>query len=292
LSIAVILAAGIAPGIFWLWFFIRGRTYNPNPRRLVALTFALGALSTLPVLAVYVTIHELGLVDLDLPEDLSAKAGTAASLMFFVVGPVEEFFKFMAVRLGPFRSLHFDEPADGLVFGAAASLGFATLENITYAWQYGPEVMIVRGPVSTVAHVVFGSFWAVALARTRMERRGTGLVAPGLVAAALAHGAFNFFAVTGYGWVSVLMVIAGGFWVARLFRWGQSVSPYRLRRNVPKLSCPYCGATFRAGAEVCDRCGSSLKGVSGEATCGNCGTVSRPGARFCSNCGDRFVELK
>ena len=62
--------------------------------------------------------------------------------MLAIVGPVEETSKFLAIRLAVYRSLHFEEPMDGLVYGAAASLGFASLENLIYVLSYGPEVMI------------------------------------------------------------------------------------------------------------------------------------------------------
>ncbi len=285
MSAAVILVAAIAPGIFWLWFFLRGRSYNPNPRRLIASTFFLGLLSTVPA-----AIMEAVLIQ-DAPDDFEFAAGAAASIMFLVVGPVEELSKFMAVRLGAFRSLHFDEPLDGLIFSTAASLGFATLENVFYAFQYGPEVMIARGPLSTLGHVVFGSFWGGALALRQRNPKLRYAPLAGLVVAAGAHGAFNFTVVTGYAWVSVLMVVAGGFWTARLFTWGQRVSPFRLRRNVPKLTCPHCGGSFRMGAQRCERCASPVASVQSPITCARCATVNRPDARFCTSCGDRFVRL-
>lgn len=51
----------------------------------------------------------------------------------------------------------FDEPGDGLVYSTAASLGFASLENLFYIVQFGPAVMILRAPLSTAGHVVFGA---------------------------------------------------------------------------------------------------------------------------------------
>ena len=89
--------------------------------------------------------------------EIGAGAGLAAAAMamLFVVGPVEETSKFLAVRLGAFRSLYFDEPRDGLVYAVAASLGFASLENLVYILQFGPEVMVGRAPLSTLAHVIF-----------------------------------------------------------------------------------------------------------------------------------------
>ena len=89
--------------------------------------------------------------------------------MTFVVGPVEELCKFAAVRLGPYRSLYFDEPVDGLVYASAASLGFASLENLFYVLEYGPEVMIAP-PLSTVGHLVF--VWGFALGQYCFKRKG------------------------------------------------------------------------------------------------------------------------
>ena len=42
------LLLAFAPGIFWLWFFVRKDIYRPEPKRLLALTFFLGMVSTIP----------------------------------------------------------------------------------------------------------------------------------------------------------------------------------------------------------------------------------------------------
>ena len=144
-----------APGLFWLWFFVRGRTYRPKPRRLLVYAFVLGMLFTAPAAALEAAL--LWGTDIRVGASLAA----AAAAMLFVVGPVEELSKFMAVRLGPYRSLYFEEPRDGLVYAVAASLGFASVENLVYILSFGPEVMVGRAPFSTLAHVIFGSFWGV-----------------------------------------------------------------------------------------------------------------------------------
>ena len=135
-------------------------------------------------------------------QDVEIAAGTdlatAAAAMLFVVGPAEEVSKFLAVRLGPYRSLYFDEPRDGLVYAAAASLGFASLENLFYILSFGPEVMIGRAPVSTLAHVIFGSFWGYGLGMQAQEgRRARRLwLWATLAVAAAVHGVFNILVFT------------------------------------------------------------------------------------------------
>ena len=158
--IGLVLAIGIAPGIFWLWMFTRNRRHRPRPARLLIFTFLAGGLVTAPAAG----IEWLFLRDES--EDTLATISTLAIAMFAVVGPVEETLKFAAVRFGVFRSRYFEEPVDGLIYAAAAGLGFASVENVFYALQFGPEIMIVRGPISTLAHVVFASIWGLALSRS------------------------------------------------------------------------------------------------------------------------------
>ena len=45
---------------------------------------------------------------------------------------LEEFFKWFIVYYTAYLHFHFDEPYDGIVYGASVSLGFATTENILY----------------------------------------------------------------------------------------------------------------------------------------------------------------
>ena len=178
-----------APGLFWLWFYLRRDAYRPAPRRLIAVTFGLGCLSTIPA-----GIIEFIFLGDSLLEEGGGLGGVAAG-MLFVVGPVEEACKFAVVRLKPYRSLYFDEPMDGLVYAAAASLGFASLENLFYVLEFGPEVMIVRAPVSTVSHLVHGSIWGYALGLHQASGyRRSMLVAASLVLAAFIHAIFNILA--------------------------------------------------------------------------------------------------
>lgn len=68
------------------------------------------------------------------PSMLGPLGALVGTVLFFylVVGPVEESVKLLAVRLYPFRDDSFDAVIDGAVYGAAAGLGFATIENALY----------------------------------------------------------------------------------------------------------------------------------------------------------------
>ena len=271
------------PGIFWLWFFAKRHVYRPAPKRLIALTFFLGMVSTIPAAIINGVFLDESLLD-----DRSTTLASVAVGMLFVVGPAEETCKFLAVRLFAFRSLYFDEPFDGLVYAAAASLGFASLENLFYILQFGPEVMIGRAPLSTLAHVIFGSFWGYALgSRVRKESGGVIVVAAGIAAAAVVHGFFNVtlfvFPLGGLPLVGV-----GLWWVLSRFSWARRVSPFRYKRNYPRVACPVCRQRISIVNRYCSFCGASAGRPSGDLHCSHCGNANRNDAGFCTKCGDRL----
>ncbi len=217
--------------------------------------------------------------------------GAFAASMLFVVGPVEEVSKFAAARLGAYRSMYFEEPLDGLVHGVAASLGFATLENMLYMLQFGPEILIVRGPLTTLAHVVFGASWGYALGlyiQQPSRRRRLALVL-GIAGAAIIHGLFNI-TVTFVPLLSLLLIALGMAWTLSRFDWGLKVSPFRYRRNYPLITCQSCGELIRATSHYCRFCGSVTNGTSESLICGQCSAANRSDASFCVQCGDRFVS--
>ncbi|MFC7234595.1 PrsW family intramembrane metalloprotease [Halosegnis marinus] len=153
------------------------------------------------------------------------------TVVFFyvVVGPVEEAVKLLAVRLYAYRDDRFDAVVDGAVYGAAAGLGFATIENALYitrqlnaagaggeaaallgvgggvAWlaQFGGLQQLVAqgGQITTVralagpGHVIYSAFAGYYLGLAKFNREDAGpIVVKGLVIAAFIHGTYNVLA--------------------------------------------------------------------------------------------------
>ncbi|MXY93851.1 MAG: PrsW family intramembrane metalloprotease [Caldilineaceae bacterium SB0664_bin_27] len=278
-----LVIASFAPGLFWLWFFLRHDKIRPEPRRLIALTFLLGCISTLPAGLGNYLFGANSLLE-GSPNFISV-----VTAMTLVVGPVEELCKFGAVRLGPYRSLYFDEPVDGLVYASAASLGFASLENLFYVWQYGPAVMLLRAPLSTVGHLVFGSIWGYALGQYYISGgRKRSLLFGSLALAAGAHALFNVL-VFSFPLGAVALVILGGIWSFRAIRKGDRHSPFRFRRNYPRIICDSCGAAMSTFNSFCTRCGAPRAEGKSTILCSNCGKPNRADAAFCTSCGDQFL---
>ncbi len=278
-----ILIAALTPSIFWLWFFTRFKAYRPRPRSIIIITFFLGMLLTIPAL-----LLEFLLIP------ISSSIGTLAAF-YFIVGPVEELSKYIAVRLRASGSLYFEEPRDGLIYAAAASFGFATIENIFYISQFGTEVIFIRGPLSTLAHFVFGSVWGLAMGMSVQGKvpRWVPLLL-GVPIAAFLHGSFNILVSIDSIWgtpAAISLISAGAVLVIAMFKWANFVSPFRSRRNNPLSICSICKSTGRFAKE-CTSCGASQSEFAGKIICSFCGHSTTSQDHFCGRCGDQFIRLQ
>ncbi|MGH7284701.1 MAG: PrsW family intramembrane metalloprotease [Polyangiaceae bacterium] len=178
----------------WIGFVRRFDRAHPEPAWIVLGTFGLGGLSVF--LAAFLEGGAASLSPYLNPSLLSFGGQTWAlpiAILSFalVVGAVEEGVKLLAVLLFARRRAEFDEPVDGIVYGTAAALGFAAIENVKYfaLGRLSPSVIVMRTMTSAPAHLFFGAIWGYALgARLVSRRRRLPLY---FALAALAHGAFD-----------------------------------------------------------------------------------------------------
>lgn len=123
---------------------------------------------------------------------------------FLVVGPVEETVKLLAVRLYAYRDVRFDAVIDGAVYGAAAGLGFATIENALYITQgleagvAGTEIIGMAGDTAAVralagpGHVLYSAIAGFYLGLAKFNPDDWGpIVIKGLLIAAVFHALYN-----------------------------------------------------------------------------------------------------
>ncbi len=179
--------ASIIPAFLWMIYFYRNDRYAPEPKKLVARTFLVGALVGA---AMVFSLKEL-------PFYVSV-----LSMAVFVAPVTEEIAKFLCVRWTVYNRSEFDEPVDGMVYATAAALGFASVENIIYvlnSWasggaEIGVLVLTGRSVLSVPAHALFSSLWGLALGwhKKRKTRKSSLMVVFGLLASMVLHGLFNY----------------------------------------------------------------------------------------------------
>lgn len=191
-----------APGLFWLWFLRRKDDLDPEPLWLVLLVFvagcavALGVRSLRPELQVWLD---------EVPTRW--RPWTDA---FVVTALVEELAKLLPLLL-VLRTRWFDEPLDGVIYGTAIGLGFASLENLWYLQMTGENsIAVQRGFTAVLAHVAFTGSAGFFLGIARFSSRGKGLLllTMGLSFATLFHGLYDYLLLFGGRTSSLLSLLA------------------------------------------------------------------------------------
>ncbi|MCI0514888.1 PrsW family intramembrane metalloprotease [candidate division KSB1 bacterium] len=235
MSLLILVVLGFAPGIFWLWFFYKKDHLEPEPKKLIVQTFFWGMAVALPAAMIEIPFQ--------------------FSQFFFMVilAPVvEEIFKFCTVRFTVYRSAEFDEPMDGIIYAAAAALGFASIENAAYliktydstaASSLLPNLIalfFIRALLSVPAHALFSSMWGYALGWAKFSQspwRGA-LILKGLFLAMTLHAIFNLLLVTHPLIALGLLVLVFVMWrmVNRRVAASLAASPHRLRPVANELN--------------------------------------------------------
>jgi RsiW-degrading membrane proteinase PrsW (M82 family) len=192
----------------WIFFVRRFDRAHPEPMWLVLSTFALGGLSVIPAgCAEWALMRATPYLDPILMTLGGQMIALPIALVVFtlVVGLSEESSKLLGAWSLAYQRREFDEPVDGIVYGAVSALGFAAVENVKYftVGRLSAVIVIVRTFMSIPAHMFFGAIWGYAAGRKLVRRTSIALF---LALAAAAHGAFDtFLAIDGMALFAVLL---------------------------------------------------------------------------------------
>lgn len=204
-SIALLL--GLAPALFWLFFWLRTDRDNPEPFGLLMICFILGGIS---IYAASALQHVFTLF----------VAGEEAQVVAWAT--IEEVVKFGVFYFVAYRNFHNDEPIDHAIYLISVALGFAALENIFYVLQ--PTIVsditasLLTGSMrffgATLLHTICSAFIGIIIGSTPKERRKSAIFF-GIMGAAALHATFNFFIlrddtasalqIYGYLWIAAII---------------------------------------------------------------------------------------
>jgi len=179
----------VLPCLTWLLLYLR-QDVHPESHKKVIEVFFWGMVMVLPAILLEEFFSSF------LPE---GETGKSVFLLFFYyiigVGLVEEFLKYIVVKLRVIDSSHLDEPIDIMLYLIIAGLGFATIENILVIFNITTleEAAIISTVrllsavfIHTLAAAITGYFWAYSACHKRRS-----LLFFGILIASILHGFYD-----------------------------------------------------------------------------------------------------
>ncbi len=153
MRLGLLIVAAAAPSLFLLTFFYLKDRYEREPLLQILMAFGLGLYSMIAAQGMATTAE--GWVS----AEWLATGGEWARLFdaFVLSGAIEELAKWVVLILAIYHWDEFDEPLDGVVYGVAVALGFATLENFLYVLRFGLGIAWQRALFAVPAHALFGA---------------------------------------------------------------------------------------------------------------------------------------
>ncbi len=185
--VGIVLA--LVPAAIWLAFFYQQDRLEPEPAGYVLGVFALGAL-----LAAAVGVPLLDKV-FRVGNWLYSDTLTTILGSILVVGFVQEFLKYAAVRFSVYKSSEFDEPTDGIIYCTAAGLGYATVLNVQFVVSNGGVHLgpgVIARAIVALAQASFAGITGYFLGRAKFEHDPIWWMPLGVTLAAVANGLFNW----------------------------------------------------------------------------------------------------
>ncbi|WP_227395259.1 glutamic-type intramembrane protease PrsW [Jeotgalibacillus aurantiacus] len=203
-----IISAAIAPGLALLSYFYLRDQYDTEPVFTVLRAFILGLAVTFPVMFIqYVLEEEIVFSSLVLQS-------------FLAYGLLEEFFKWFILYFYIIHLIEFDEPYDGIVYGAAVSLGFATLENVLFLAVFGLETAVGRALLPVSSHALFGVVmgYYIGKAKFTKEQNKKRLILISLILPILLHTLYDYILVSSVHWIYYIIPFMLFLWWLGLWK--------------------------------------------------------------------------
>ena len=225
MNIAFISA--IVPVVLLLIFIYRKDKGQPEPPGKLILTFFVGCLSVIPA-----SLMESLLMPLA-PTAESMPVLNGLFTGYCVAGLSEELCKLLLLMWVIWRSRHFDEYFDGIVYAAFLSLGFACVENIGYVMQ-GSDPMdtaLMRGLLAVPAHFLFAVTMGYYLSLAKFDPSGRSKhLWRALLYPVLLHGTYDALLMVSSNLggsdstfstgLTVVLFIAFVWFDIKMWRWG------------------------------------------------------------------------
>ncbi|MFF2908084.1 glutamic-type intramembrane protease PrsW [Paenibacillus sp. NPDC057934] len=225
-----IISSAVAPGLALLTFFYLKDKYDQEPLHMVIKVFLLGFLIVFPVMIIQRGLM-LGWGDGPYVESFLISAG------------VEECLKWFVLYHMIYNHTEFDEPYDGILYAVAISLGFATIENVMYAWYSHASIgsMFLRALLPVSGHAMFGVIMGYHMGRARFSKgvRTRWILVISLVLPWIWHGIYDFILnTTANYWIWFIVPLMAFLWYGGMGKVARANnrSPFRVLKREEEVN--------------------------------------------------------
>ncbi|GAF24103.1 hypothetical protein JCM19047_3976 [Bacillus sp. JCM 19047] len=200
--------AALAPAMALFSYVYLRDSFSRGAMFLVLRIFIIGALLVLPI-----SVIQFALTEEEMITEPLIKA-------FLLYGLIEEGLKWLMLFIFAYQHGQLRQPLDGIVFGVALSLGFATVENSLYMIAYGFDHVLPRTLLPTTAHAVYGIVMGYYIGRAKYHRSKRRLF---LVLAAvfpmILHGSYDYILMDfGHYFLLLMIPFMVGLWLLAIWK--------------------------------------------------------------------------
>jgi RsiW-degrading membrane proteinase PrsW (M82 family) len=176
----------LVPAVIWLVFFYQQDRAEPEPERLVIRMFVFGALAAAAV----------SVVSQDIDKTIGQYSNLIVRLLLtiFSISLLQEVLKVAMVRYVLLGTNEFDEYPDGIVYGLASGLGFATILTITFVLRSSgviPLAGAIRAVNNALVHGALGAVSGYYLGRVKFDGKKLSWMAQGLAIVTVVNGLYR-----------------------------------------------------------------------------------------------------
>lgn len=192
ITLGFYLILATLPSLIWLLFYLR-KDKHPEPNNMVIKIFIFGVVSALAaVILEKLFVNALKIISL---QNLPVLVISGMAL-------IEEWCKYLTVRLGVLKNPNFDEPIDAMIYMIIAGLGFAAAENaflvntlysLNASFENTIGLILGRFVSAVLLHAlcsgIVGFFLAYSLL---LKKERKMFVFSGILLASGLHGIYNY----------------------------------------------------------------------------------------------------
>ncbi|WP_226579396.1 glutamic-type intramembrane protease PrsW [Halobacillus litoralis] len=195
-----ILTVAISPAVAIMTFIYLSKRIELEPLPLIIRMFVIGIIMVFPIMFIQYAFETEKVLE------------QPFLTSFFLAGLLEEFFKWFFLLFVAYRHSDFDHHYDGIIYGTAISLGFATIENLLYILNKGIEIALLRAIFPVSSHALFGIMMGFYMGKAKFTAEKTNrFLVSALFIPVFLHTAYDYMITikddTWVYWITPFMIL-------------------------------------------------------------------------------------